>query len=265
MISVNNPATPVRSLWWKVRDRPVHFLASMHLGPMGGFSHGSAIMDAFDAAETVHFEVTRDEMSAVPDLVRREHGTLGGDLGPELYQRLLQDPRYEQHFEGLKLPFVVTQLAAHAYTEIGLSHQCGVESILYARAAANGQRIGGLEAAADQVRGLVSLGTDLVANGLRNVLDHPNLITEARDLIVLGYIQGDEVAMNTARAKMYETYPDVANRILTAREARWSPLLHAIITEGRPAMVVVGALHLAGDSILAALRRDGFIIDRMGP
>jgi len=261
----DRPATQVRPLCWKVRGLPIHFLASMHFGPQGGFFHGAAAMEAFDGADEVHFEITRNDLDLVPGLARREAGSLREELGPELYSRLVGDPRYDQSFEGIKLPFVVTGLATHVYTEIGLSHQCGVENVLYARAGNNGQEIHGLEAATDQVRSLISIGMDRVTGGLRNMLERPELVTEMRDLLVMGYVQGDQDAMNLARAKMYELYPDVADCLLTAREARWLPKLEAIVRSGRPTMVIVGALHFAGeDGILAALKQHDVVVDRLG-
>lgn len=253
--------TPVRPLWWKAHDAPVYFLGSIHFGPPGGFNHGAAVLKAFDQAETVHFEITRDDLSTVPELVRRVAGSLREELGPDLYLRLLNDPRYNELFEGIKLPFVVTELAAQAYRTIGLSHDWGVEKMLYERAANNGQSTSGLESAADQVRSLASFSPGRIASGMKMMLDQPELVTRMRDLIVEGYLRGDLNAMNAARGIMYELYPDVADCLLTAREARWAPKLRTLITDGRSAMIVVGALHLAGDnSILADLNRAGVAV-----
>lgn len=256
-----NRMTPVRPLWWKANDAPVYFLGSIHLGPPGGFSHGAAVLHAFDQAEKVYFEVTRHDLDTIPALIRREAGSLREDLGPDLYHRLVNDPRYNEQFEGIKLPFVVTELAAQAYHTIGLTHDWGVEKMLYERAAGNGQPIGGLESAADQVRSLASFSPQRIASGMKTILDQPDLVTQMRDLIVEGYLRGDLNTMNAARGIMHKLYPDVADCLLTAREARWAPQLRAIVEAGRPVMVVVGALHLAGaNNILADLNRAGVAV-----
>lgn len=252
----------VRPLFWKVRNQPIFFLASMHFGPPGGFDHGPQVREAFDQSEIVHFEVTRDELSLVPELVRRETGSLNEELGDQLYAKFRADPRYDEGLEQVKLPFALMGLATKSYLEIGLTHENGVEQKLYERAANNGQQIAGLEGATDQIRSLSGFGVGLVTEGLRQILEHPDRLIQMRDLVVEGYVRGNERAINAARTIMYQLYPEVADCVLTARENRWAPKLRDLVREGRPAMVVVGALHLVGDhSILAPLIRDGLEIE----
>jgi uncharacterized protein YbaP (TraB family) len=252
-------------LCWKVRDRPVYLLASLHSGPPGGFSHGAEVMRAFDAAQTIHFEVTRSDANRVPDLVRRPTGSLLEDLGPELYEAVLKDPRFSRNLESLKLPFVFTEMAAYGFKEIGLTREWGVEKILCARAAANGQKTDGMESAEQFIARLSNLDPEFLRRAFHRVVDKPADARAARELVAIGYLEGNLHALAMARQRMLKDTPQLARCLLTEREALWRPRLRSICDDNLPAMVVIGALHFAGEkNILTSLHADGFKTDPFG-
>lgn len=262
----NSPpgGSSVRPLFWRVHESPVHFLASIHFGPPGGFNHGPEVLEAFDQSENIHFEITREDLGLIPDLVRRDSGSLRDELGPELYAQLRGETRYNEELDNVKLPFALLGLAAQCYHEIGLTHENGVEQKLFDRAATNGQRIAGLEGATDQIRSLLGFRNELVVDGFRQVLENPAQLVAMRDLVVTGYIRGDVESIEAARRIMHDLYPEVADSLLRVREDNWMPKLRSLIEGGRPTMVVVGAVHLAGpNNVIARLISEGVSITRL--
>lgn len=255
---------PVQSLFWKVRSAPVYLLGGIHLGPQGGFDHGPAVLQIFDTVQKVVFEMSQAEFHKIPVLAQRETGSLLEDLGAELHSWLIADSWYSLGFEQQKLPFVVGGLAVRAYNDIGMTPQFGDEQTLFRRAAARGQRVDGLETAADQIASFSAIPHSTVIAGLVNLLAHPELVIHMRDALISAYRAGNLEGLNEARETMRQLYADVARVLLQDREERWLPQLQDMVLTGQPTLVMVGALHFAGeDGLIRRLEATGLNLDRV--
>jgi uncharacterized protein YbaP (TraB family) len=64
---------------------------------------------------------------------------------------------------------------------------------------------------------------------------------------------------------MRTDYPELFERINTARNKAWLPKLEALLAElDKNVLVVVGALHLLGnDGLIALLRSRGYRVERL--
>jgi uncharacterized protein YbaP (TraB family) len=65
-------------------------------------------------------------------------------------------------------------------------------------------------------------------------------------------------------AKMKQLYPELYQSIVVTRNQGWEPRIRSMLTQPKPAMVVVGLFHLVGpDSIQAQLRTHGLHVKRI--
>lgn len=259
----NKPTNQVHPLFWKVRGKEFYFLGSFHFGPSGGFHHGAAVLSAFDAVEACHFELSQEEMKLVPRLIKREMGSLAEELGPSLYASLCQNEAYDPALEGIKLPFVYLTLAVRPYYQLELSHEHGVEVFFYSRAAQTNKTTQGLETAAEQISRFMSFSTQQIITGLQAMLANPQLNMQMCAAIHKAYVAGDVNAINEVRALINQT-PDIGRILLSEREALWMPKIESLLKVNRPTIIIVGALHLAGEQgLIALLGKRGVPIDRV--
>ncbi|MBV8783019.1 MAG: TraB/GumN family protein, partial [Gammaproteobacteria bacterium] len=60
------------------------------------------------------------------------------------------------------------------------------------------------------------------------------------------------------------SFPSLFEPLVTARNERWLPQVEALLRGSDNALVVVGALHVAGPGgLLERLRRDGFSVRQL--
>jgi uncharacterized protein len=94
------------------------------------------------------------------------------------------------------------------------------------------------------------------------------------DQILTGHDEGQRVYADWARGKdagaadwvagMKRHYPELYQSIVITRNQGWVPRIRSMLTQRKPAMIVVGLYHLVGpDSIQAQLRANGLQIRRI--
>ena len=264
MNSTGNPQ-PLRPLFWKLRDHPIHFLGSVHFGPEGGFALPKPVIDAFDSATEVFFEIEDVDETPFPHFLYRESGSLRDDLNPSLYEKLVQHPEYNPDFDQLKLATVGIVLGAKLYPRMGLMPKDGIDVALCRRARKQGQTVQGLEKRAEQEQAiLTSSQTESVA-GLELHLNHPELVLQLAQGLARSIYDGNAQLLDEVRALMHRFGPIRAHALLEEREEKWHALLTSLFLEGRSFFFVVGALHVAESSgIINRLARVGYQFDRIG-
>jgi uncharacterized protein YbaP (TraB family) len=94
------------------------------------------------------------------------------------------------------------------------------------------------------------------------------------DEILMGHDEGQRIYADWASgkdgraadwvAKMKQLYPELYQSIVVTRNQGWEPRIRSMLTQPKPAMVVVGLFHLVGpDSIQAQLRTHGLHVKRI--
>jgi uncharacterized protein YbaP (TraB family) len=259
----SNPRMPtINPPLWRVRDRTVFFLGTLHFGPPEGHQLGPASATAIQNAVEVALEIHPDD--ALGDFQRqRTDGSLEADLGTPLYRRFRASPYYQAHHENVRPPLIIAEIGMAPYLARGLVHG-GVDAAVATLARTCGKQMRGLERARFQIDAILSVSTQTVAHGLDYILADPGRFERAVDNLLMAYPRGDENGLLQARQQMFALAPDVAEILCTRREQDWHPQFVNAIEQGEPRVFAVGSIHLVGaDSSLGRLRQAGYELVRV--
>lgn len=123
-----------------------------------------------------------------------------------------------------------------------------------------GKKLYPLETAEQQAK-LLYTSTPITSqlDDLKEVLNNPGELIESCTMLNEAYKKGDLTALLEI-SKADESDPAFMNALLTKRNQAWMKQLPVILS-AQPALVVVGALHLAGDEgLVTALRNKGYTV-----
>lgn len=258
--------TQIRPLLWKLRHAPVHIIGTFHLGPPDGYSLGPDFAAAFTAATSLVCEVGPADKNFDQALLQRHSSSLESDIGPRLYSRLRNDPRYQPLLETIQPALVVTILVSQLYMDAGLIATTSVDATLEQEAKASGKQCSGFETMTEQLLALCSIDHAAVCRAFEFLLIQPELMLKVRDLIINSFATGNADGMQTARELTVQWSPSFAEIMFHDREGRWIPRIQSIVSGGQPTMIAVGTVHLVGnDGLLARLAAQGIVADRVNP
>jgi len=262
-----------RHALWKIEDgrKPVYLLGSIHILRHQNYPLERPIEDAFDEARVVAFEIDLEEARAA--LARPKPGaapaakrrSLRSQVSPATYQsvvRYLEGSGYPGTvFDQLPAPFVAGALVQMEMRLLGFDPQWGVDAYFYRRARKYGKTIVPLETVDEQLEALGDLsdrGSDqLVQAALQDV---GGLRTMLRDLI-RAWKGGETDRLVTLVNGSFDDRPEIYQRVLVERNARWIPKIEALMAGDVPALVIVGTGHLVGsDSVVAMLEAKGHVV-----
>jgi uncharacterized protein YbaP (TraB family) len=138
---------------------------------------------------------------------------------------------------------------------------------LMQRAQADGKATGGLETAEDQINALDSVPFDEQEISLRQSLRPlPELRSEIDTLHRYWREANVDGLEREMLNEMIELTPKSAKLLTIDRNLRWLPQVQAMVADGQPTLVVVGALHLIGDDGLPSLlRKQGVPVRQIVP
>ena len=262
-----------RHALWKIEGgrKPVYLLGSIHVLRRQNYPLERPIEEAFDEAHVVAFELDLDEARKAAAQPRKavarvvKPPTLRNQVSPATYQsvvRYLEDAGYPGTvFDQLPAPFVANALVQMELAKLGFDPQWGVDAYFYRRAQKYGKTIVALETVEQQVETLEELserGSDeLVQAALQDV---GALRTRLRDLI-RAWKGGEIERLTTLVNGSFEARPEVYQRVLVERNARWLPQIEALMAGDVPALVIVGTGHLVGsESVIAMLEAKGHVV-----
>jgi uncharacterized protein YbaP (TraB family) len=263
-----------RHALWKIEDgrKPVYLLGSIHILRRQNYPLERPIEDAFDAARVVAFELDLDEARAAIDKVKAvdrpappARKSLRSQVSPATYRsvvRYLDDAGYPNTiFDRLPAPVVAGALVQMELVRLGFDAQWGVDAYFYRRARKYGKTVVPLETVDEQAEvlaGLSARGNDEIVQAA--LQDAAGLRAMLRDLIRAW--KGGEVEQLVHLVNgSFEDRPEVYQRVLVDRNARWVPKIEALMAGDAPALVVVGTGHLVGsDSVVAMLEARGHTV-----
>jgi uncharacterized protein YbaP (TraB family) len=268
------------TLWTVEGGRsPVALLGSIHLLRRQNYPLERVIEDAFDRAQVVAFEIDLDTARASLDSPaphaasakarvgerRRPPRKLSTQISRETYQGVVH---YLESaglpgtlLDSLPPPAVASTLMQVELQQLGFDPDWGIDAYFYRRARKYGKTIVPLETVDEQLEAVGSLserGSDeLVRAALQDVA---TLRTTLRDLIRAwkgGEIDRLEHLVNGS----FGDRPELQQRLLVERNARWLPEIEELVEGDQPALVIVGTGHLVGDdSLVAMLKAKGYIV-----
>lgn len=264
---------------WRVSDEDstVYLFGSMHLLPEGGDWRTPLLAEAMAGAPhtIVETDVTSPEAQAELSRLVVQHGmnpagvTLSQTLGEERAARFAEMAASQgvpmPMLEPLKPWLAMLSVAQQAYAAAGLDPSSGVEMLMLAQAAEEGDEIGYLEPAEVQILALATLDEDAVLDNLDTGIDQlGDLETMIADMHE-AWRTGDVVALDeTVVAATREDAPAAYQALFPARNAAWTPQIIDFLADDEDYVIIVGAGHLVGDeSVIVMLEAEGLDVERV--
>jgi uncharacterized protein len=260
---------------WSVsgRDNTVYLYGSVHILPEGGFAIDGKLAEAWKNAEKICMEIDsgaideaemqRITISRVVDPDGRDLFTL---LGPDAEKAkssaaaagMPLEPlaQFEPWFAGMMLSILALQ--QHGYD---IEH--GVEKIIETSAVTDRKPICAFETADEQLALFDTMPLELQREFLLQSIDEVGEIDSDMRRLVGAWRAGDEKALATLFDEDFEDYPELVDRLVYHRNARWAEQLSDMLEGSDDVLVVVGAGHMVGEKGLPALlEKRGFRVER---
>jgi uncharacterized protein YbaP (TraB family) len=216
-------------------------------------------VDDLDPAEVQQFTLTNGVLP--PDQ------SLADILGPERYGQA----RLEAEKLGLDLdqlaqlePWVVALTAVQAQVQrLGLDPDAGVEQRLARDAKRDQKEIRGLESVADQLGIFDRLPLERQEDFLLMSLEEAIELPVAIDDMIDAWQRGDVEQLAAVMSEDFKSFPELYEPLVLARNRNWTRQIIELLDDETDYLVVVGALHLAGeDSVIQMLRERGYRASR---
>jgi uncharacterized protein YbaP (TraB family) len=267
---------------WSISDEDstVYLFGTVHILPPELNWRTDAVTDAFNAAETIYFEVdalspeSQAEMQAlVPQLGLNAPGvtlssmisdeakdhvaTIAGRIGAPADAFMAQLDPLQPWLASLQMAVLQMQAAGYAPAS-------GVESALNTDAQAAGKAFGYFETIEEQLRFLSDSSIEVqVADfevSVEQMVEEPELLTE----LVQAWAAGDMDHIDRLiNGEMRETSPELYGRLIVQRNQNWIPQIIAALDGSEDAFVAVGAGHMPGEEgVIALLEAEGLTVTR---
>ncbi|MDH4260362.1 MAG: TraB/GumN family protein [Gammaproteobacteria bacterium] len=260
---------------WAVtgKHNTVYLFGSVHLLPEGGFAIAGELERAYRDSDRVCFEVDIGALTPATTLsvtlaraVDPEGRGLYELLGPSAARvreaadtagiDLSQFAPFEPWFAGISVSVLALQ-------QRGFVADHGVEQIIHEAADRDGKPGCGLETLDEQLALLDGLAADEQQELLLQSLEEAQDIETETKQLFEAWRDGDDEPLARQFKDDFADYPELAERLIFARNARWADQVVALLKQPDDVLVVVGALHLVGDRGLPALLEGrGLQVDR---
>lgn len=270
IVLVSNTVFAKSSVWIAEKDgHSIIIAGSVHLVHPSQLPLPAEYLKAFSLSERVVFEIDLDEMNQSTSLVkmistfRLKATTLDKTLRSDVWQDLntvmneYNIPRallaYDAAFMSFSLPLII--LKSQGYQE-------GIDKLLYDQAKRDGKKIIGLETFDEQLKALATL-QEIDPNILiKQTLKEIKKPQFSLDNLIKELYRGQQTMLEKQIAiydtKEMETFYQV---LLINRNKAWIPKIDQFAKDSTKTMVVIGAMHLAGnDSVLQLLKEQGYKI-----
>jgi len=273
-------AKPPVPLLWKVTgpgDARVYLLGSFHLLKPTDYPLSADVEQAFTASKRVLFEVSPEEMEStqaatqmVQTAIRRDGSELKRDLDDATWQKLqayaTQNKLPLAQLQGMKSWFVALNITIGQMQKMGLDANLGLDRHFMAQAKKAGKQTGGLEDMQSQINLLDGMSLQEQRQMMAEALDQADKGDEQSLMLHEAWRRGDDrVLWNKMAVEMRQQYPQLYQRINTARNDAWVPKLLPYLQDGQGGtLVVVGRLHLLGsDGVVEKLKAKGYKVERV--
>lgn len=253
------------TLWRLDGERnSIYLLGSVHLLRAADHPLPSVIDRAYADAETIVMEVDMDDID--PVAARQQVTALGllpderhleELMGPEAYARaevLARDAEIPLAMLARTEPWLaaitVEQLML---ARIGFDPQHGIEAHLTSMATAEGKPVIGLETVRQQLEFLDGMSLSAQRALLLASLEESAQMERVMDELVRAWRYGDVDYLESEMLTQMQEYPELYRVIVVERNRNWTGVIEDFADDGDDYLVVVGALHLIGDSGVPAL------------
>ncbi len=193
--------------------------------------------------------------------------TLQDVLSAKTYQKLVDYCASRNipisSIHGFKPGLAATVLLMVELGRLGLDGQ-GVDAFFSNKALADQKQLGKLETAEQQLDFLVSMGQgeedQMIEYSLSDIETLPTLMASIKS----AWRRGDLQALEQAAISPYvDEFPETMDMLLDERNRNWLPKIEAMLATAEVELILVGALHLAGEQgLLNLLKTRGYDIEQ---
>jgi len=192
---------------------------------------------------------------------------LADQLSPQAYSGLIRyaaknniDTGRLQHYRPQMIGLIIS---LEELKKFGLTAQ-GVDDFMGDKAKLDGKVVTKLESIDDQIHYIATMGkgneSALILQTLADVKDLANDLTS----MSIAWRSGDSQQLfETGIKPMMEDYPQVYQSLLVERNNNWLPKIERLIEQPEKKFILVGALHLVGESgLLKQLKDKGYKVEQ---
>lgn len=259
---------------WQVdgRHNRVYLLGSIHLLRERDHPLPGVLYEAYDDAEVLFMELDFDDVDPVADqALIRELGMLANGrrladiLGPALFakaSRLAEEAAVPLGLLEYAEPwFAAVNVEMMLLMRAGFSQDQGIEAHFAARAAIDQKEIFGFETTAEQLGFLDSLSIEAQKDMFIQSLVEGISIGEVMDSLVEAWHRGDTQFLEENLLADMQEMPELNQVIVVDRNIAWTNRIEDMLDDRDDYLVIVGALHLVGNSgVPALLQQRGYAV-----
>lgn len=266
-------ASPV----WKISAEENHIYVggTVHLLSKEDFPLPGAFEKAYLGSQVIYFEVDITEVSSMEfaQKLMVKNMYMGDDditkhLKAETINRLkefLQSKNMTlDSLKKMKPGFLTLMLATAEMQRLGMA-ETGVDQIYNDRAIRDKKRTGALETADEQLAFISNMGDgnadELIIHSIEELGELTNVMNQTKEAWRKGDLKGlEDAALDTWK----DNFPELYHELLVGRNNNWLPQIKALLKTKETEFVLVGALHLSGESgVIAQLQKAGFTVQQL--
>jgi uncharacterized protein len=227
---------------------------------------------AFREIDTLVLEADLEALSKpevqaqlLANLMYTDGTTLKSKINTKTYRALLRYCKASglsiNSMQSMKPSMVVLSLTLAELQRLGLA-EAGVDHKFLEKAKQSGKKIMGLESAETQINTLANMGkgheNELILSTIKELKKTPAFMDEMKKAWRSGNLLDlERIGIKTMRAE----FPELNKTLLTGRNNAWLPKIKAMLETPERELILVGALHLAGeDGVLAQLKKHGYAV-----
>lgn len=266
------------SFVWKVvspAGKTIYLAGSVHLLTADFYPLPAAYDDAFAASDHLVEELDMGEMLSANSQMRvLQKGML--PAGQSLDRMLSPDTLQLVHatLAELGMPaaplmqfkpwMLAITMQSLAWQKAGFDANLGLDKHFYDRAKAVGKSVQGLETLDFQLSRFDTLPKEAQERMLAETAREIASTTVNFTRMTRAWQSGDASAVERQLLDDLKSEPEMYASLLLERNKTWLPMIEALFSRPRPALVVVGAAHLVGgDGLLAALKARGYTLTQL--
>jgi uncharacterized protein YbaP (TraB family) len=253
----------------------VYLLGSVHMLRESDHPLPAAFYDAYADAEALIMEL---DVSAVDPIASqamiKELGMIGdgrnlGDwLGPEDFaeaQRLADRANIPlSMLAGAEPWFAAITIDSLMLMRFGFTPADGIEMRFAESAAKDGKPIAGLETERQQLEMLDGLSVAAQRDLLMQTLIESEDAAQSMISLVAAWRNGDTAFLEGTLLEEIRSYPEIYQTIVVRRNENWINAILGLLDDSDDYLVIVGAMHMIGDSgVPELLRAKGYVVEQL--
>lgn len=263
------------SVWEVSKDGRHFYLAgTVHLLSKQDYPLPTSYDKAFAASDRLVFETDLTQLTSaagISTLMQQNTlpagSTLKQHLSAEVYQQLAEHARSRNipisAIESFKPAFASMMLATVELQRLGAA-EAGVDMHYLQLAQQQAKPITGLETLDEHLAVLTALNQVGADTLITAALKDMNNIASMLQQMKTAWRNGNITALEQLFQADLKAFPEMYQVLLVKRNHAWMPHLQHIISNDDVSMVLVGALHMAGDDgLLTLLKQAGFTLKQL--